>query len=416
MFRMTVLCMMVGTLSPVLPQGCPVITTPDDTKFVDRQSMTVDVSGQVTAEADDTVVLTAVATADVAGGAVTYSWLQIAGPGVSLTGADQATASFVAPSLPDDQSLRFVVTTTNERGDIGRADIEVLVTADPDYGAADDTTSDRAPIARAGLDQTIAEGARHTLDGSNSRGDDLTYEWSQVSGTTVELSNPETYKATFVAPTYEAHGENRLEFNLEVLDRRDRRDTDRVVITVRERTAADDTTLNPQVTIKTTMGDIVVELDREAAPITVQNFLEYVADDFYDGTIFHRVVPDFVIQGGGYDADLEHKDTNDPIENESDNGLSNVRGSIAMARTSDLNSATSQFYINLVDNTGVDGNPDLDDLQYAVFGEVVSGMDVVDAIAAVTTHTEAGFNDVPVEDVIITDIVFTAGTTPAAEQ
>src|SRR5213080_845419 len=136
-------------------------------------------------------------------------------------------------------------------------------------------------------------------------------------------------------------------------------------------------TKNPVVEIDTSMGKIKVELDQEKAPITVKNFLSYVDDKFYDGTVFHRVIADFMIQGGGFEAGMKEKKTRDPIKNESGNGLSNVRGSIAMARTADLDSATAQFYINTVDNLG------LDKAKYCVFGKVIEGMDVVDKIRAV---------------------------------
>ena len=154
------------------------------------------------------------------------------------------------------------------------------------------------------------------------------------------------------------------------------------------------------VRLETSMGTIVIELDRQAAPVTVKNFLEYAESGFYDGTIFHRVMPGFMIQAGGFTNNLERKKTRNPILNEAKNGLSNKRGTIAMARTSDPNSATSQFFINHKDNTPLDyaagGNPG-----YAVFGKVTEGMDIVDAIAAVKTATRNGMDDVPVEPVAI---------------
>lgn len=154
------------------------------------------------------------------------------------------------------------------------------------------------------------------------------------------------------------------------------------------------------VKLQTSMGDIVIELDRQAAPVTTANFLQYAGTGFYNGTIFHRVIPGFMIQGGGFTAKIEKKKTQDPIVNEAKNGLSNVRGTIAMARTSDPNSATCQFFINHADNTPLDyvenGNPG-----YAVFGKVIEGLDVVDAIAVVKTTSRNGMNDVPVEPVII---------------
>lgn len=157
------------------------------------------------------------------------------------------------------------------------------------------------------------------------------------------------------------------------------------------------------VKLATTMGDIVIELDEEKAPVTAQNFLNYVRDSFYDGTIFHRVIPDFMIQGGGFNDQMMQKMTQDPIINEADNGLLNDRGSIAMARTQDPNSATAQFFINLKDNAFLNHTaPDVQGWGYCVFGKVSEGMDVVDAIAAVKTTNRSGHSDVPEEVITIT--------------
>ena len=154
------------------------------------------------------------------------------------------------------------------------------------------------------------------------------------------------------------------------------------------------------VTLETSMGNIVLELDQKTAPVTTKNFIEYVQAGFYDGTIFHRVIPGFMIQGGGFTADLKRKNTRSPIVNEAWNGRSNARGTIAMARTNDPNSATSQFFINHKDNSPLD-YADSAHPGYAVFGKVTQGMDVVDAIAAVKTATRNGMQDVPVEPVTI---------------
>ncbi len=157
--------------------------------------------------------------------------------------------------------------------------------------------------------------------------------------------------------------------------------------------------------LETSMGNIVIELNEQAAPVTVKNFLGYVEEGFFDGTIFHRVIPDFMIQGGGFTDQMVEKQTHDPIINEANNGLKNERGTIAMARTSDPNSATCQFFINHRDNGPLNyvenGNPG-----YAVFGKVIEGMDVVDAIASVVTTTRMSkkgidMGDVPVEPVVI---------------
>ncbi|MBN2137223.1 MAG: peptidyl-prolyl cis-trans isomerase [Sedimentisphaerales bacterium] len=154
------------------------------------------------------------------------------------------------------------------------------------------------------------------------------------------------------------------------------------------------------VKLETSMGDIVIELNEAAAPVTTKNFLAYVENGFYDGTIFHRVIRDFMIQGGGFTAQMSRKGTNRPIVNEASNGLRNDRGTISMARTNDPDSATSQFFINHKDNKSLDyvpnGNPG-----YAVFGKVTAGMDVVDEIAAVQTTVRMRMRDVPVEPVVI---------------
>ncbi len=153
------------------------------------------------------------------------------------------------------------------------------------------------------------------------------------------------------------------------------------------------------ITIKTSHGDIGVELFEEKAPISCENFRQYVTDGHFDGTIFHRVIPNFMIQGGGMDASMASKPTRDPIKNEADNGEANARGTLAMARTGVVDSATSQFFINLNNNDFL--NHGGRDFGYAVFGKVSSGMDVVDAIAGVQTGNQGGHQDVPVEAVEI---------------
>lgn len=151
------------------------------------------------------------------------------------------------------------------------------------------------------------------------------------------------------------------------------------------------------------MGDIVVELDQEKAPKSVANFLEYADAGFYDGTVFHRVIKGFMIQGGGLDGDFKKKSVRDPVENEAKNGLKNTRGSIAMARTNAPHSATAQFFINHKDNANLD-YPSFDGWGYAVFGQVTEGMDVVDAIASVPTTRRAGRGDVPRETIVIESV------------
>ncbi|QKI89377.1 peptidylprolyl isomerase [Thiomicrorhabdus xiamenensis] len=158
-----------------------------------------------------------------------------------------------------------------------------------------------------------------------------------------------------------------------------------------------------KVIISTTMGDITIQLDEEKAPIGAENFIHYVMEGFFNGTLFHRIIPNFMVQGGGMLPGMEDKPAGEPIENEADNGLKNVRGSVAYARTMDPHSATTQFFINLKDNSFLDHtSKDMQGWGYAVFGQVVDGMDVVDAMAKVETTSRRGHQDVPVEDILIT--------------
>jgi cyclophilin family peptidyl-prolyl cis-trans isomerase len=153
---------------------------------------------------------------------------------------------------------------------------------------------------------------------------------------------------------------------------------------------------------ETTLGNFTIEFFEKEAPISVANFKKYIDEEFFNGTIFHRIVPGFVIQGGGFTEDMAQKKNNPAIKNEADNGLKNSRGTLSMARTNDINSATSQFFVNLKDNDFLDhsrGN-----FGYAVFAKVTKGMDVIDKIAAVETGRKKGFDDVPVEPVIMTSV------------
>jgi peptidyl-prolyl cis-trans isomerase B (cyclophilin B) len=162
---------------------------------------------------------------------------------------------------------------------------------------------------------------------------------------------------------------------------------------------------NPVVIIKTTMGDITVELFQDKAPVTVKNFLAYVKNKAYDGTIFHRVIDNFMIQGGGFTPSMKQVNTLPPIKNEAGNGLKNDRGTIAMARTNQVNSATNQFFINLKDNDFLNHRSNSpQEFGYAVFGKVTDGMEVVDRIARVKTTTRGFHRDVPSEDIIIESV------------
>jgi peptidyl-prolyl cis-trans isomerase A (cyclophilin A) len=243
-----------------------------------------------------------------------------------------------------------------------------------------------------------------------------TYRWYQTSGRVVSLDDPTLPEPSFVVPSMASTGT--IAFRVDV-----RLGEQTTSAAVSLQLAADpnhgldaggdadeDDDPFPQVRLRTSLGDIVLELDRDRAPISVNNFLRYVDAKFYNRTIFHRVVPDFVIQGGGFTEDLTQKETRDPIVNESTNGLKNVRGSLAMARLNAPNSATAQFYVNLVDNTSLDRtetNPG-----YAVFGRVIVGMDVVDEIGEVETGNEGSLTDVPLEDVVVISAERTSGVTP----
>ncbi len=157
-----------------------------------------------------------------------------------------------------------------------------------------------------------------------------------------------------------------------------------------------------KVQMQTTYGDIILELDGEKAPETVENFATYVREGFYDGTIFHRVIDGFMIQGGGFEPGMKHKDTHPPVKNEAENGLENLTGTIAMARTPDPHSASSQFFINVKDNAFLDFSSATErGWGYCVFGKVAEGMEVVEKIKKVATTSRAGHQDVPVDDVVI---------------
>ena len=158
----------------------------------------------------------------------------------------------------------------------------------------------------------------------------------------------------------------------------------------------------PRVKFVTTAGEFVVEVDPAKSPKTVENFLQYVKDGHYDGTLFHRVIPGFMIQGGGFTRDFQQKPVHKPVRNEADNGLKNAVGTIAMARTPDPHSATAQFFINVRDNISLDAVPGSQPNGYTVFGKVVSGMDVVNQIKGVPTTTKAPYQNVPVTPVVIT--------------
>ncbi len=162
---------------------------------------------------------------------------------------------------------------------------------------------------------------------------------------------------------------------------------------------------NPLILMETSSGDILLELFADKAPISTENFLKYVDEEFYTNTIFHRVIKDFMIQGGGYTVRMDEKKTHEPIQNEATNGLKNIKGSLAMARTMDVHSATAQFFINTVDNEDLDHTAENDDeYGYCVFGQVVDGMDTVEKIEKLKTKAQGIHDDAPVDMVVITNV------------
>jgi cyclophilin family peptidyl-prolyl cis-trans isomerase len=400
--RLTIFALAVSALVPYGPLGCPPTDTPLDQVWpTTRGSLATTATATPTnATVGQTVALAAQATG--ATGSVSYSWLQIAGPGVEIRTPNQAAASFAAPSVQADTTVRLLVTSYDEAGNVGRADTSVSVAADPNYGQNTGASVSNRPVANAGAEQSVKPPVEVVLDGSLSIGSGLSYRWRQVSGVTVTLTATDTAQVRFQAPNFDASGTNVLLFELAVTDAGGRTVTDRVQVTIKDPNAT-----NPQVKLSTSKGDITIELYPDKAPKTVANFLRYVDDKFYDNTIFHRVIPNFVIQGGGFTADLTQKTTRDPIVNESNNGLSNVRGTLSMARTSDPNSATSQFFINVADNIrGGNGKSDLDPNGvsadgYAVFGKVIDGLSVADVIVAVPTESRNGMQDIPKETILI---------------
>ena len=413
MIRFVLLTLAIVSIVPTAPLGCPsmqsssgeisptartIITTTAEALVAD----TGQPAGTVTYRT--AVTLRASTTAGDSQGTISYAWLQTSGPGVQITDADQSSASFVAPSVKTDQTLVIMVTARGEAGGVGRAEVRVLIAADPNFtpynwgtyaGSAGQTAT--GPVADAGQKQSGVSGATVTLDGSKSTGNRLTYRWRQASGRTAILSGTDTVSASVTLPAYVADGDNNLVFELTVTDADNNTASDLVTIKISNPDVSD-----RRVVVATSMGNFTIELNPEQAPITVANFLQYVDDGFYDGTLFHRVIPNFVVQGGGFTTGLNAKQTGDQIVNESSNGLKNVRESVAMARKSDPDTATSQWYVNLADNDFLDykdGTPG-----YAVFGTVIAGMDVVDRIATVTTETRSGFSDVPVDDVTILSV------------
>jgi cyclophilin family peptidyl-prolyl cis-trans isomerase len=410
LIRVTLLTMAMATFTTA-PFGCPTTDPGDGTQSPVRGTIVTSalaIDEATTMPAEDVIAGTPVSlrgsVSETDPEAVQYAWVQTGGYGVEIRDANAPVAMFDAPSLPEDGAVTIMLTTSNAAGDVGRAEVVVTVAADPNYQEYDfsdisgDTPPAAGPVANAGSSQTVLPGDEVTLDGTESTGVNLGYSWRQISGTTVTLSDTAAEQPTFTAPGYVADGENELVFELAVTDASNRTVTDRVLVRVRNPDASD-----RRVRVLTSRGEFVIELYPDEAPKSVENFLEYVDEGFYDGTIFHRVIADFVVQGGGFEPGLIKKDTRDPIEIESDNGLKNDRAMVAMARTSDPNSATSQWYVNVTDNDFLNYESPAEP-GYTVFGEVVEGMSVVDRIATEPTESRQGFQDVPVDDILILSV------------
>ncbi len=306
--------------------------------------------------------------------ALAYSWAQIDGAEVTLSSATVAQPKFTAPESPT--VLTFELTVTDSQGASDVDTVTITVTEAPNA----------PPSAHAGEDRNVVAGLAVTLDGlasSDPEGDPLSFSWEQTDGVDVELSDPDSPQPTFTVP----EGAEVLSFMLTVDDGREGVDTASVTLTVLS---------EPRVRLSTSMGDVLVEILLDETPITSVNFLQYVEDGFYNGTIFHRIVPDFVVQGGGFlPGMVAQEDVRDPILNEFDPERSNVRGTVAMAKVgNDPDSATSQFFFNLADNSE---NLDNQNGGFTVFARVLEGMDVVDAMAEVELDGET-----PLEDVLLT--------------
>jgi len=310
--------------------------------------------------------------------ALTFSWVQTGGPEVALSGETTANPTFTAPDPP--ATLTFQLTVTDS-GDAPSTDTVSVRVNSP-------------PTADAGADRDVVAGLVARLDASNSSDPDpqdtLTYSWQAPPG--INLDGATAIRPTFTVPA----NTDTMTFTLTVDDGHGGTGTASVTATA---------VTQPRVRLDTTMGQVVLDVLLAEAPVTSLNFLQYVEDGFYNGTIFHRVIPDFVAQGGGFLPGLvEQEGVRDPIVNEFSPDRSNVRGTLAMAKLPDNpDSATSEFFFNLADNSG---NLDNQNGGFTVFARVAEGMDVVDAMAAVPTETRNDpqghpFENVPVEDIVL---------------
>ncbi|RJP34919.1 MAG: hypothetical protein C4547_10210 [Phycisphaerales bacterium] len=320
------------------------------------------------------VTLDATASSDADGSELTFVWRQLDGPRVTLANAATDTATFTSPM--EDSELVFEVIVVDEHDARATDTVTITVTLEENL----------PPRADAGRDRNVVEGLVVTLNASASSdpngGDTLSYLWEQTAGAEVTLSDGASEKATLTVPD----GADSLAFQVTVRDGFGEESTAGVTLTVVQQ---------PKARLKTSLGVVVIELLIDDAPVTSLNFLRYIDEGFYNGTVFHRIVPDFVVQGGGFLPDgSKQTGGRDPIVNEFDPQRSNVRGTVAMAKLGgDPDSATSEFFFNLADNSE---NLDNQNGGFTVFANVIEGMDVVDAMAAVELDGES-----PVEDIVL---------------
>ena len=379
----------VGTAGLLVVAACFPFPIPRGFVPADNQPPKIETGGDRLVYEETTVELDASGTTDPDGDALTFHWEQVAGAPVELSNAETARATFRAPIVAVDTVLSFQVLVVDARGACSAENVNVTV---------------RVKAIRAGNDKIVGPRLKVNLRGYNRGiGGHVTYAWRQIVGPAVTLSGADTLETSFISP--EVEEDTVLTFELTGTNQLGVTDSDTVDVTVK---------VGPlHVRFKTTMGEFVILLRPDRAPVTVANFLDYVNFGFYVGLTIHRVIPaetlpGGIVQGGGWDVNLNSPPRFPPIELESNNGLSNVRGSVAMARLSAPDTATSEFYVNTDDNLDLDYDNPPGSLGYAVFGEIVERMDVIDAMSHVETTSRPApwnpgvtFYDLPVVPILI---------------
>jgi peptidyl-prolyl cis-trans isomerase A (cyclophilin A) len=373
--------------------ACLPVPMPSDYVPAANQAPVISTGGDLLVTENTTVDLDASGTTDPDGDAMSFLWTQLTGPSVTLVNADTDIASFQAPAVLADTPLSFQVVVTDAQGNRSTGHVTVTV------------RMAIIPHAEAGNDKTTAPSIDVALAGSSwGSPTSVSYGWVQTAGPEVALTGADTATPNFVAPSVDQ--KTVLTFQITATDLNGGSSSDSVNVTVASK-----------VRFKTAMGDFVMHLRGDAAPVTVTNLLSYVTSGFYVGLTIHRVipaetVPGGIIQGGGWDPNLNSPPRLDPIILESNNGLHNVRGAVAMARLSEPDTATSEFFINTDDNLDLDYNASTGALGYAVFAEIVEGMDIVDAMSHVATtqrtapwNSNVIFYDYPVVPIIFNEVI-----------